>query len=98
MSQFITINRADPTIHTHAGRLLSIAQQVKTLRDSLETMIDETYQMLDGDGSQAAHYTVASEKYGTATTAEAKTCFELMNGMKQAIDASNDAELGKRIG
>lgn len=92
---FITIDRTD-TAATHAQRILSISQQVKTLRSNLSDVIAESFQMFDGEGAE--QFTLPKTKYGVSTNAEAQTLFDLMNGMLSAINASNEAQLATRIG
>lgn len=92
---FITINRTD-TAATHAQRILQINSQLKSLRSSLTDIIAESFQMFDGNGDQ--QFVLVATKYGVATTAEANTVFDLMNGMLTAINASNEAQLATRIG
>lgn len=92
---FITINRTD-TAATHAQRILQINSQLKALRSSLTDIIAESFQMFDGNGDQ--QFVLVATKYGVATTAEANTVFDLMNGMLTAINASNEAQLATRIG
>lgn len=92
---FITINRAD-TNATHAQRILSVSQQLKSIRSNLKDIIDESFQMFDGNGAE--QFTLVKTKYGVSTNAEANTLFDLMNGMLIAINASNEAQLATRIG
>lgn len=92
---FITINRTD-TAATHAQRILQINSQLKALRSSLTDIIAESFQMFDGNGDQ--QFVLVATKYGVATTADANTVFDLMNGMLSAINASNEAQLATRIG
>ncbi len=92
---FITLNRTD-TNATHAARILSISQRLKTLRSDLGDVIAESFQMFDGNGPE--QFTLVKTKYGVSTNAEANTVFDLMNGMLIAINASNEAQLATRIG
>lgn len=96
---FITIARNDSNA-THAQRLLTINAQLKALRENLESLVAESFQMFDGNGDQ--QFVMVAEKYGVASVAEAQTVFNLLNGTKLAIDGSaqnsNAVELATRIG
>lgn len=96
---FITINHTD-TAATHAFRIIAVSQQLKTLKDSLNQLVAESFQMFDGSGDQ--QFVLPATKYGVATTADAQTIFNLLNGTLLALTGqaqnSNAVDLATRIG
>lgn len=94
-ANYITIDRTD-TNATHGQRIIAVVQQLKSIRSNLEDLIAESFQMFDGAGAE--QFTLPKVKYGVASTAEAQTVFDLMNGMLAAINGSNEAQLATRIG
>lgn len=75
---------------TH-GRLLraslnKLEEGLEELNDTLATMT----LMIDGDGSQAAHFTYATTKFGFSSDANTKAAYDELNSLaaKLTTDAS----------
>lgn len=98
---YITISRTDPAA-THAQRLLQVNASVKQLREQIDSLVAESFQMFDGDGSNVAHFTLNATKYGVATNAQAQAVFDLLNGTKLALEGAaqnaNAVALATQIG
>lgn len=96
---FITIAKTDSNA-THAFRVLSVNSQIKNLRESLESLVAESFQMFDGQGDE--QFTMPKVKYGVSTNTEAQTIFNLLNGTLLALNGSaqnsNAIDLATRIG
>ncbi len=100
---FITISTANiATTATHALRAKAFQSRTATLIKDLEQVIAEMFQMFDGDGSQDAHYTLVTTKFGLASNADAHTLFDLLNGellaLKGSAQNSNAVDVADRLG
>lgn len=74
---------------TNHGRILRRALQhveegLKELNDLLATM----QQMIDGDGSQAAHFTYATEKFGFGSDAITKAAWDELNSLASKLNTN----------
>ncbi len=100
---FITISIANiGTTATHALRAKAFQVRTATLIKDLEQVIAEMFQMFDGDGSQDAHYTLVTTKFGLGSNAEAHILFDLFNGTLAALKGtgqnSNAVDVADRLG
>lgn len=93
---FITVNRSASDA-THAQRLLQINNLVKQLRESIETLVDEIFELLNGaSAAQEASFTDAATKLGV-TAAEAKSIYEKLAAAKLVIDGGAQAPSLKQL-
>ena len=73
------------------GRLLRRAlQQIEEGKDNLDDTIAAMALMIDGDGSQAAHFTYMTTKFGFASDAASKAAWEELNSLKFKL-STNDS-------
>lgn len=97
---FITVDKTAPNTATHAQRIIQAQSLAKQLREAVDQLVAESFNMLDGDGSSDAHYTLNTEKYGASTNAKAHELFDMFNGLKTALDnpSSQAVALTTRVG
>lgn len=64
------------------GRLVRAAlNKLEDGRDELATTLDTLTRMIDGDGSQASHFTYMTAKCGFASDAVAKSAYEELQSL-----------------
>jgi hypothetical protein len=74
----------------HGRDLRRCLQQMEESHQGLNDLLLVMAQMLDGDGSQAAHFTYITSKFGFDSDAKAKAAYEELNSLasKFNTDAS----------
>lgn len=97
-ANFITITHSDEA--THASRILQVNVLIKQLREQIDSLVAEGFQMFDGEGAEK--FTMLKIKYGVASNAEAQAVFDMLNGTKQALEGAgqnaNAVALATQIG
>lgn len=75
---------------TQHGRLLRRSlQQLEEGRDNLNDIIAAMQMMIDGDGSQAAHFTKATERFAFENDAAAKSAFDELNSLAFKLNTNS---------
>lgn len=75
---------------TNHGRILRRAlQQQEDGLDGLNDVISTLQLMIDGDGSQAAHFAYATTKFGFSDDATAKAAWEELNSLAFKLNTNN---------
>ncbi len=99
---FITLDRTNTTVATHVPRALDLQVRTARLILDLQQIIAEMFQMFDGDGSQDAHYTLVTTKFGLESNAKAHILFDLLNGELAALKGTgqnaNAVDVADRLG
>ena len=68
---------------TNHGRILRRSlQHLEDGLEELEDLIATIATMIDGDGSQAAHFTYVTTKFGFSSDANAKAAWDELNSLK----------------
>ena len=75
----------------HGALLRSALNNFESGRNGLNAVIACTQLMIDGDGSQAAHFTEVMSRYGFTDTATAKAAWEELNSL--AAKLNTDAQV-----
>ena len=77
----------DQTTHGRVLRrgLQQLEESLENINDVLATMAT----MIDGDGSQAAHFTYATEKFGFASDAATKSAWDELNSLAFKLNTND---------
>lgn len=81
----ITYNHSTPHGSQLANHLLQLEGGLEGLNDDLATMA----RMIDGDGSQASHFTYMTGKYGFESDAVAKAAYEELQSAAAKLNTNS---------
>lgn len=73
------------TNSTHGPRLLNILSGLKNGHQELANFISIMQTMIDGDGSQAAHFVEVTARLGTQSDAQSKALFDELNSVNAKL-------------
>lgn len=73
----------------HGSLLHAAMHQLEDGLNGLNEIIATIQQMIDGDGSQAAHFTYVADKFGFTDTATAKAAWEEANSLKFKLNTNS---------
>jgi len=70
----------------HGRQLRSALSKIEDGAEGIKDTLASMSLMLDGDGSQAAHFPVVTAKFGFDSDAKAKEGYDEINSLKLALD------------
>lgn len=75
---------------THGPQLKSILNSLKIAKNELPSIIAVMQSMIDGDGSQDAHYVEITARFGTQSDAQSHALFNELNSCNAKLQTDLD--------